>query len=222
MSKDTKLITSSVNLPIDIIKTLVNVDDKRFEVPVQEFVEDFEEKKIEFVRTMNTTVDVDCNVELTKYVKPEYIHINHSVSYINNVEKRTMTDENMSYVKDNLKFYQIDVEYADGRINTLIVPSYVKFYSMHKGTFVPVEQLKNRDILCEIGEKMVKVSDAELINRNELDKYLTKDYFNIKVTFERQYDENECIKEYPNLYINGILANIAYYNFNKVFQDTKN
>lgn len=213
MSKETKLLTSSVNLPINIVNTLVNVDDRRFEIPINEIIENFTEKKVEFIRTMNTTVSVDDNVELTKFVRPEYIHINHGVSYINNVEKRIINDENMNYTKSNLKFYKIELEYSDGRIKEFIVPSYVKFYSMHKGTFVPVEQLKNRDILCEIGEKMVKVSDAELVEDYEI----PNEYYNIKVTFERQYDEEDCIKEYPNLYINGILVNVAYNNFNKTF-----
>ncbi len=213
MSKETKLLTSSVNLPINIVNTLVNVDDRRFEIPINEIIENFTEKKVEFIRTMNTTVSVDDSVELTKFVRPEFIHINHGVSYINNVEKRIINDENMNYTKSNLKFYKIELEYSDGRIKEFIVPSYVKFYSMHKGTFVPVEQLKNRDILCEIGEKMVKVSDAELVEDYEI----PNEYYNIKVTFERQYDEEDCIKEYPNLYINGILVNVAYNNFNKTF-----
>lgn len=213
MSKDSKLITSSVNLPIDIVNTLINVDERKFLIPIAEIINNFSERSIEFVRTLNTTVNVSEDMELTKYVKPEYININHNVSYINNVEKRVMNDTNQNYVKENLKFYKIEVEYSDGRINTMIVPSYVKFYSMHKGAFIPVEQLKNRDILCEVGERMVKVSDAELVEHYEM----PMEYYNIKVTFERQFDEDECIKEYPNLYINGILVNVAYYNFNKTF-----
>lgn len=214
MSKESKLITSSVNLPINIVKTIVNVDDKRLEVPINEIIEDFIERKIEFVRTMNTNVMVDEGVELTKYVRPEYIHVNHGVSYINNIEKRVINEENLKYAKANLKFYRIEVEYADGRINEMIVPSYVKFYSSHKGVFVPVEQLKNRDILLELGDKMVKVNDAELIENYDI----PNEYFNIKVTFERQFDEEDCIKEYPSLYINGILVNVAYNNFNKSFE----
>lgn len=217
MSKESKLITSSVNLPINIVKTLVNVDDKRLEIPINEMIEDFNERKVEFVRTMTSVVNVDENVELTKYVRPEYIHINHGVSYINNVEKRVINDENLKYAKENLKFYRIEVEYADGRINELIVPSYVKFYSSHKGVFVPVEQLKNRDILFEIGDRMIKVSDAELVQDYEI----PTEYYNIKVTFERQFEEDECVKEYPTLYINGILVNVAYNNFNKAFESTE-
>ena len=219
MSKDPKLITSSVNLPIDIINTLVNVDDRRLEVPISEMINDFEEKKIEFIRTMNTTVDVDIpsSLEYSKYIPSDYIQINHGVSYINSIEKRTINEVNMNLVKNALKFYKIEVEYGDGRVKELIVPSYVKFYSMHKGEFTPVEQLKNRDILYEIGDRMVKVSDAELVENYEI----PKEYYNIKVTFERQFEDDE-VKEspkYPNLYINGILVNVAYYNFNKSIEE---
>ena len=44
-----------------------------------------------------------------------------------------------------------------------------------------------------------------------------QEYYNIKVTFERQSEDDEMkdFFKYPNLYINGILVNVAYYNFNK-------
>lgn len=215
MAKEAKLITSSVNLPINVINTVINIDDRHLEVGIDSMIDSFQKNDIEFIRTMNTTVTLDNHLEQTKYVNPEYIHINHGISYINNVEKRIMNEKNMEYTKNNLKFYKIEVEYCDGRVSEWIVPSYVKFYSMHKGTFVPVEQLKNRDILMEVGDRMVKVSDAELINDYEI----PSEYYNIKVTFERQYDEEECIKEYPNLYVNGILINVAYFNFNKTFEN---
>lgn len=211
MTKETtKMLTSSVNLPIGIINTIINVDDRRYEIPIQEAIESFKEKKVEFIRTMASTVSVDYGDEFSKYVKPEYIHINHGVSYINNIEKRVINEENLKYAKENLKFYKISLEYSTGKKSELIVPSYVKFYSMHKGYFVPVEQLKNRDILYEYGERMIKVSDASLIENYDL----PNEYYNIKVTFERQFDE-EGIKEYPTIYINGILMNIAYNNFNR-------
>jgi len=220
MPKDPKLITSSVNLPVNVIDTLVNVDDRRLEVPISEMINDFVEKKVEFIRTMNTTVNIEApsSFENSKYIPSEYIEINHGVSYINNIEKRTINSENMNLAKNALKFYKIEVEYADGRVNEMIVPSYVKFYSMHKGEFTPVEQLKNRDILCEIGDRMVKVSDAELVENYQI----PEEYYNIKVTFEQQYDEELGIKEYPHLYINGILVNVAYYNFNKSIEENTN
>lgn len=217
MTEKTKTITSSVNLPTSDLSTIVNVDDRRFEVPINEVIEDFNEKKVEFIKTMNTTVIVDELTEMSKYVKPEYIHMNHDISYINNIEKRIINEENKKYLKENIKFYNISLEFYTGKTMDLTVPSYVKFYSMHKGAFIPVEQLKNRDILMELGGRMVKVSDAELATDYEI----PNEYYNIKVTFDRQYDEDEGIKEYPNLYLNGVLVNVAYMNFNKSFDEVK-
>jgi len=217
MTEKTKTITSSVNLPTSDLSTIVNVDDRRFEVPINEVIEDFNEKKVEFIKTMNTTVIVDEVTEMSKYVKPEYIHMNHDISYINNIEKRIINEENKKYLKENIKFYNISLEFYTGKTMDLTVPSYVKFYSMHKGAFIPVEQLKNRDILMELGGRMVKVSDAELATDYEI----PNEYYNIKVTFDRQYDEDEGIKEYPNLYLNGVLVNVAYMNFNKSFDEVK-
>lgn len=217
MSKEVKTITSSVNLPTTNLFTIVNVEDRRFEIPITEAIQEFNEKKIEFIKTIGTTVKVDEAVELNKYVKPEFINMKHDISYINNIEKRIINEENMKFLKENIKFYNISLEYSDGRKSDLTVPSYVKFYSMHKGAFLPVEQLKNRDILMELGEKMIKVNDAELAK----DYDLPNEYYNIKVTFERQYEESENIKEYPSLYLNGILVNVAYMNFNKSFEEHK-
>lgn len=217
MSKDVKTITSSVNLPITNLFTVVNVEDRRYEVPIKEVIEEFNEKKIEFIKTINTVVSVSESNELCKYVQPEFIYMKHEISYINNIEKRIINEENMKYLKENIKFYNISVEFSDGRKMFLTVPSYVKFYSMHKGSFIPVEQLKNRDILMSIGERMVKVTDAELATNYEL----PNEYYNIKVTFDRQFDEEENIKEYPSLYLNGILVNVAYMNFNKSFDESK-
>lgn len=218
MTEKAKTITSSVNLPTSDLFTIVNVDDRRFEVPINEVIEDFNEKKVEFIKTMNTTVIVDeVTPEMSKYVKPEYIHMNHDISYINNIEKRIINEENKKYLKENIKFYNISLEFYTSKTMDLTVPSYVKFYSMHKGAFIPVEQLKNRDILMELGGRMVKVSDAELATDYEI----PNEYYNIKVTFDRQYDEDEGIKEYPNLYLNGVLVNVAYMNFNKSFDEVK-
>lgn len=217
MTEKTKTITSSVNLPVSDLFTIVNVDDRRFEVPINEVIEDFNEKKVEFIKTMNTTVFVNDPNEMSKYVKPEYIDMKHDISYINNIEKRIINEENKKYLKENIKFYNISLEFCSGKKMNLTVPSYVKFYSMHKGAFLPVEQLKNRDILMELGEKMIKVNDAELAKNYDL----PNEYYNIKVTFERQYEESENIKEYPSLYLNGILVNVAYMNFNKSFEEHK-
>ena len=206
MTEKTKTITSSVNLPTTDLFTIVNADDRRFEVPISEIIEDFNEKKVEFIKTINTTVFVDESVELTKYVKPEYIEIKHETSYINNIEKRIINEENLKYLKENIKFYNISLEFYTGKIMNLTVPSYVKFYSMHKGVFLPVEQLKNRDILMQLGGRMVKVSDAELAEDYEI----PNEYYNIKVTFDRQFDEED-----------GILVNVAYMNFNKSFDEIK-
>ena len=217
MSKEVKTITSSVNLPTTNLFTIVNVEDRRFEIPITEAIQEFNEKKIEFIKTIGTTVKVDEAFELNKYVKPEFINMKHDISYINNIEKRIINEENMKFLKENIKFYNISLEYSDGRKSDLTVPSYVKFYSMHKGAFLPVEQLKNRDILMELGEKMIKVNDAELAK----DYDLPNEYYNIKVTFERQYEESENIKEYPSLYLNRILVYVAYMNFNKSFEEHK-
>jgi len=198
MAKESKVTTSSVNLPVGMIDTIINVDDRRMEVPIQEIADNMGEKKIEFIRSLNTLVDLPEEFENQSYVEPDYIKIDHSYSYINNVEKRKIGETNQ------LKFYKLHLEFANGIVKDMILPSYVKFYSSHKGMFIPVEHLKSRDILVDYAFRMVKIEDAEEVP----DYQLPEEYWNIKVA----YDEDEGM----NFYLNGILANVSYNNFNKV------
>jgi len=198
MAKESKVITSSVNLPVGMIDIIINVDDRRMEVPIQEIADNMGEKKIEFIRSLNTLVDLPEEFENQSYVESDYIKINHSYSYINNVEKRKIGETNQ------LKFYKLQLEFANGIVKEMIFPSYVKFYSSHKGMFIPVEHLKSRDILVDYAFRMVKIEDAEEVP----DYQLPEEYWNIKVA----YDEDEGM----NFYLNGILANVSYNNFNKV------
>lgn len=198
MAKEMKTITSSVNLPIDTIDTIVNVDDRRVEIPIDEAASELNEKKVECIRSLNTLINLPDEFLNQNYVEPEYININHEYSYINNIEKKKIGETN------ELKFYKLHVEYSTGIIKDLIVPSYVKFYSSHKGMFIAVEHLKSRDILVDYSFKMVKIEDAE----EAVDYKMPEEYWNIKVA----YDEDEGM----NFYLDGILANVSYNNFNKV------
>ena len=198
MAKETKMVSSSVNLPIDAINSIVNVDDRRVEISIDEAAGMLGEKKVECIRSLNTLVDLPEEFMNQQFVEPEYIKINHTYSYINNIEKKKIGETN------ELKFYRLHVEFSTGIVKDLIVPSYVKFYSSHKGMFIAVEHLKSRDILVDQSFKMVKVEDAEEIT----DYQMPEEYWNIKVA----YDEDEGM----NFYLDGILANVSYNNFNKV------
>ena len=198
MAKETKMVSSSVNLPIDAINSIVNVDDRRVEISIDEAANILSEKKAECIRSLNTLVDLPEEFMNQQFVEPEYIKINHTYSYINNIEKKKIGETN------ELKFYKLHVEFSSGLVKDLIVPSYVKFYSSHKGMFIAVEHLKSRDILVDYSFKMVKVEDAEEI----ADYQMPEEYWNIKVA----YDEDEGM----NFYLDGILANVSYNNFNKV------
>lgn len=198
MAKETKMVSSSVNLPIDTIRTIVNVDDRRVEIPIDEAAGVLGEKKAECIRSLNTLVDLPEEFMNQQYVEPEYIKINHTYSYINNIEKKKIGETN------ELKFYKLHVEFSSGLVKELIVPSYVKFYSSHKGMFIAVEHLKSRDILVDYSFNSIKIEDSEEVK----DYQMPEEYWNIKVA----YDEDEGM----NFYLDGILANVSYNNFNKV------
>ena len=62
MAKETKMVSSSVNLPVDTIKTIVNVDDRRVEIPIDEAAAMLAEKKAECIRSLNTLVDANLSM----------------------------------------------------------------------------------------------------------------------------------------------------------------
>ena len=75
--------------------------------------------------------------------------------------------------------------------------------------YIPVEFLKSRDILLDVSGRMVKIEDAEVIEDFEM-----TNYYNIKVAYEKD-ENNETQKIWFNFYLNGILANVSYNNFQK-------
>ena len=72
-----------------------------------------------------------------------------------------------------------------------------------------MEFLKSRDILLDVSGRMVKIEDAEVIEDFEM-----TNYYNIKVAYEND-ENNETQKIWFNFYLNGILANVSYNNFQK-------
>ena len=77
MAKETKMVSSSVNLPIDAINSIVNVDDRRVEISIDEAAGMLGEKKVECIRSLNTLVDLPEEFMNQQFVEPEYIKINH-------------------------------------------------------------------------------------------------------------------------------------------------
>jgi hypothetical protein len=202
MAKETKIMTASINLPVECLNTIIDVDDRRFEVPIQDAIKKMEDENVSYIRSYNTLVTIPEEMENKKYVENEYISISNGCYFVNKIERKHVEKTN------ELRFFKLYVEFADGRTNTYVFPSFVKFYSMHKGTFIPVEFLKSRDLLYDYSGRMIRIEDAEEVTDFEL-----TDFYNIKIAYEKDVETYDDRKIWFNFYINGILANVSYNNF---------
>ena len=203
MAKDTKIMTASINLPVETLETIVDAENRMFEVNVKDAIEKLNTEGVDYIKTINTLVSIPEEMENRKYVEPEYITITNGTYFINKIEEKQIEKTN------ELKFFKIDFEFYNGIKKSYIIPSFVKFYSSHKGQFIQVEFLKSRDILLDVSGRMVKIEDAEVIEDFEM-----TNYYNIKVAYEKD-ENNETQKIWFNFYLNGILANVSYNNFQK-------
>lgn len=202
MAKETKIMTASINLPVECLNTIIDVDDRRFEVPIQDAIKKMQDEDVSYIRSYNTLVTIPEEMENKKYVENEYISISNGCYFVNKIERKHVEKTN------ELRFFKLYVEFADGRTNTYVFPSFVKFYSMHKGTFIPVEFLKSRDLLYDYSGRMIRIEDAEEVTDFEL-----TDFYNIKIAYEKDVETYDDRKIWFNFYINGILANVSYNNF---------
>lgn len=203
MAKNLKIMTASINLPVESLNTIIDVENRMFEINVKDAMKKLSDEKDSYIKTMNTLVTIPEEMENRKYVEPQYIEIEHGTYFINSIEEKEIERTN------ELRFFKIDFEYVNGIKKTYIFPSYVKFYSSHKGMFIPVEFLKSRDILMDISGNMVKIEDAEEV------EFEMTNYYNIKIAYERDEDNYDERKIWFNFYLNGILANVSYNNFQK-------
>ena len=203
MAKDTKIMTASINLPVETLETIVDAENRMFEVNVKDAIEKLNTEGVDYIKTINTLVSIPEEMENRKYVEPEYITITNGTYFINKIEEKQIEKTN------ELKFFKIDFEFYNGIKKSYIIPSFVKFYSSHKEQIIPVEFLKSRDILLDVSGRMVKIEDAEVIEDFEM-----TNYYNIKVAYEKD-ENNETQKIWFNFYLNGILANVSYNNFQK-------
>lgn len=210
MAKKFKIMTASINLPVESLETIIDVDDRMFEISVKDAMEKLVKEKDSYIKTMNTLVTIPEEMENKKYVEPQYIEIEHGTYFINSIEEKEIEKTN------ELKFFRIDFEFANGLQKSYVFPSYIKFYSSHKGMFIPVEFLKSRDILLDISGKMIKIEDAI-----EVPDFEMTNYYSIKIAYEKDEESFDDRKLWFNFYVNGILANVSYNNFQKKEQETK-
>jgi hypothetical protein len=208
MARETKIMTASINLPIECVDTIIDIEDRRFEVPIQDVMDKLQ--NVDYIKSYNTLVSIPNEMENRKYIDDEYISITNGSYFINKIDRKPVEKTN------ELKYFRVELEFANGIKKSYVFPSFVKFYSMHKGTFIPVEFLKSRDLLYDYSGRMVKIEDSE-----EVKDFKLTDYYNIKIAYERDIENIEEKTIWFNFYLNGVLANVSYNNFQIKEKDTE-
>lgn len=209
-----KNFTASINLPVECLSTVIDTNDKNVLVPIEKIVKYFNSTEklgtdnddVKNIQSLNTITVIDSEFSDQRAIPFDAIHVEHDVFSINSCKRKPIHKTN------SLRFYLLNVEFANGICKSFIVPSYVKFYSYFTGAWIPVEHVRARHILMDYTGSMVKSSDAVV-----LPDFNMTDYYNIKVMYT--LDESNVNSEGKpnqftcNFYLNGILANISYNNF---------
>ena len=198
-------ISTSINLPVESLQTIVDVNDSRVEIDINEAMKRSKGKSDESIQSMNAIAfSTYKDIEKKKF---DHAVIEYSTFNINEINRRKIERTN------EIKFYDVKIEFCTGIVKEFTVPSYVKFYSSQRGIFVPVEYVRNRDILLDYTGNIAKINDTVL---NE--SFKMTDFYNMNVVYDiEEYDLNEYMKvpSECNFYLNGVLTNTPYNNFQK-------
>ena len=198
----------TINLPVESVLTIIDCENKNVEIPINVALSKFSGKYSSSIQSLNAIITVSYADKEKKIFEHDKTAIEYNEVEITNVTRKKIERTN------ELKFFNVKTEFSNGIRKEFIVPSYVKFYSSMRGFFVPVEYIRNRDILLDYKENIVKIEDAELV-----EDFTMTDFYNMNAVYN--VDLNIDLNEYQkrlndyNFYLNGILANISYNNFQK-------
>lgn len=184
-------MTHTVNLPVNSISTIINIDDPRVTVPIEEMCELFKSDGEKTIRSMYSTPNVEEKI----------ITYDHDVSYITKVSKKQINDTyDIKYFKLHIKYFPSEKEVD------LILPGFVKLFSRTAKSYVPVEFARKSDILTSYTNDIVQI-----LSNEPIEDYSPEEYYNIQLT---SYKDNLI-----TFYLDGILCNVYYNNFNLKDQD---
>lgn len=200
-------VTSTVNLPVESVHSIINIDDPRVNVPaneVQNLFAKYQSDESKF-RSMNSIMLVDSDFVGSKEIPDNMIERQHDIVIINEVRRKKIEKTN------EVKFFKVQVNFRNGNSDTMILPSYVKLFSAHTGNFIPVEFIRSRNLLLDSAGNYVKVYDTE-----QVEDFKMTDYYSYKVIYEvdEKFVENgRAVPGICNFYLNNLLCNIPFNNF---------
>lgn len=190
---------STINLPTKSINNIVDVDNPMLIVSVDSAIDTLN-------KLANAKDDKPTGLR-TLFASPRYDGINTNFKYeycfINKINKKPIT-----FINPNVKYWYITFKFHTEKTIRVLVPGFVKFYSLNNMAFVPVEFMKKSDLLVDTQEWMVQVLEKEEVTAEEALELNKDEFYNFTINSN---SDNYMLQ----FYFNDILASISYNNYDK-------
>lgn len=192
---------TTVNLPVQSVHTIIDIDDPRLEIPIEEAMNRFSEGK---GSTTIRSLFSEPAIVASSFRKDKNVDYNYGISYINKITKK-----HTDVTNPDIKYFDVKVKYFNDRVFNFLVPGYVKFFSRTLNIFVPVENMKKSDVLVDYAHNIVQMlKKTELGVEGNLPVPEISDYYSIRLS-------NEKAEILVPFYFNGILSHVYYNDFQK-------
>ena len=197
---------TTVNLPVQSVHTIVDIDDTRLEIPIEEAMNRFAESKgSSVIRSLFS----EPTLIASSFRKDQNIDYNYGVSYINKITKKQVEN-----VKPDIKYFDVKVKYFNDKVFNFLVPGYVKFFSKTLNAFVPVENMKKSDVLVDYAHNIVQMlKKIEYGKDDNPPAPEISEFYSIRLS-------NEKAEILVPFYFNGILSHVYYNDFQKNLPQT--
>lgn len=185
---------TTINLPVGTIHTIVNIDDPRVNIPIEDAFEQFNklDDKTKF-RSMETTVEVKDKQKGDQEFK--VLDFKHDINYIERFKRLPILNP------INVTYYKTLIRYCNEQEYEIIIPSYVKLYSATTRQLVPIEYINKSDILYDY-----RGYNAQLREIEETD-FKPTEFWNMVIRTPNDLS--------MNFYFDGLLGYVSYINFTK-------
>ena len=131
----------TVNLPVGTIHSIVNIDDPRVNIPVEDAFAFMQGDDKKIIRGMETTVEIKDKKRDEQEFK--VLDFKHEINIITKLRKLPILNP------INVTYYKVLIRYFNEKEYETIIPSYVKFYSATTKQLVPIEYINKSDILYD-------------------------------------------------------------------------
>lgn len=192
---------TTVNLPVQSVHTIIDIDDPRLEIPIEEAMNRFSEGK---GSTTIRSLFSEPAIFASSFRKDKNVDYNYGISYINKITKK-----HTDVTNPDIKYFDVKIKYFNDRVFNFLVPGYVKFFSRTLNIFVPVENMKKSDVLVDYAHNIVQMlKKTELGVEGNPPVPEISDYYSIRLS-------NEKAEILVPFYFNGILSHVYYNDFQK-------